>query len=323
MMTQPHQQPDREKFALIAQKFAPQARLRRIWPLTGGLSAEMTGLELELPGGEEQKIVVRRFGQAHTGPGLHPAAKEFRLLQITHAAALPTPRPYFLDTSGQILPTPYLVIEFVDGEMCLAPTDVTQHVTQMATHLAQIHTLHSPEVDLSFLEENDLVCPELRREPLPEVGSIWDEAQIRAVLARRQLLPTRPAVPSLLHGDFWPGNSLWRAGQLVAVIDWEDAALGDPLLDLARSRSEIAWIFGLEAMHQFTAHYQTLVPWDDADLPYWDLCAALCLWRLLGEDVGVAAAYFIPFGRTDITPQTIQADLTAFVNQALSAITGL
>ncbi len=31
---------------------------------------------------------------------------------------------------------------------------------------------------------------------------------------------------------------LWKDGQLVAVIDWEDAPLGDPLADVANSRLE-------------------------------------------------------------------------------------
>ena len=62
----------------------------------------------------------------------------------------------------------------------------------------------------------------------------------------------------LLHGDFWPGNILWRYGQLVAVIDWEDAALGDPLADVANSRLEILWAFGIDAMQSFTHYYQSL-----------------------------------------------------------------
>jgi aminoglycoside phosphotransferase (APT) family kinase protein len=37
----------------------------------------------------------------------------------------------------------------------------------------------------------------------------------------------------VLHGDYWPGNVLWRDGRLVGVIGWEEAAFGDPLADLA------------------------------------------------------------------------------------------
>jgi hypothetical protein len=60
------------------------------------------------------------------------------------------------------------------------------------------------------------------------------------------------------------------------VIDWEDAAVGDPLADLANGRLEILWAFGVDAMRSFTEHYKCVMPRTDyAALPYWDLCAAL------------------------------------------------
>jgi aminoglycoside phosphotransferase (APT) family kinase protein len=41
----------------------------------------------------------------------------------------------------------------------------------------------------------------------------------------------------------------------VAVIDWEDARLGDPLADLATARVELLCRYGDEAMEQFTNQY--------------------------------------------------------------------
>ena len=72
-----------------------------------------------------------------------------------------------------------------------------------------------------------------------------------------------------------PATCLWRDGRLVGVIDWEDAARGDPLADLANSRLEILWAFGDDAMHDFTRRYAALTPIDGSNLPYWDLYAAL------------------------------------------------
>ena len=63
--------------------------------------------------------------------------------------------------------------------------------------------------------------------------------------------------------------------RLAGVIDWEDAALGDPLADVANARLEILWAFGPEAMADFTQHYQSLTGQDFNGLPYWDLCAAI------------------------------------------------
>ena len=55
---------------------------------------------------------------------------------------------------------------------------------------------------------------------------------IRAVLAADQAdgLPRR-----LLHMDLRPENVLVRAGRPVAILDWSNALIGDPALDLARA----------------------------------------------------------------------------------------
>ena len=83
-----------------------------------------------------------------------------------------------------------------------------------------------------------------------------------------------PAV--LLHGDYWPGNTLWQRGTLVCVIDWEDAVLGDPLADVANARMELTMAFGPTAAADFTDQYRALVPaLDLTALPHWDLYAAL------------------------------------------------
>jgi Ser/Thr protein kinase RdoA (MazF antagonist) len=55
--------------------------------------------------------------------------------------------------------------------------------------------------------------------------------QLRAVLLevqrRASLLPT-----TVVHGDPWPGNAIHTARDEVTLIDWENAGLGVPLLDL-------------------------------------------------------------------------------------------
>jgi aminoglycoside phosphotransferase (APT) family kinase protein len=39
--------------------------------------------------------------------------------------------------------------------------------------------------------------------------------------------------PGLIHGDLWYGNLLMRDHRLTGVLDWEFAAIGDPLVDYA------------------------------------------------------------------------------------------
>jgi aminoglycoside phosphotransferase (APT) family kinase protein len=106
----------------------------------------------------------------------------------------------------------------------------------------------------------------------------------------------------------------------VAVIDWEDAALGDPLADFAISRFDVLCIFGREAMRSFTAQYRALMAIDYTDLPYWDLCAALRFVRMAGSDLAGWAAFYPLFGRHDITEHTLREHYTFFVTQALEKL---
>src|SRR2546429_7334483 len=46
--------------------------------------------------------------------------------------------------------------------------------------------------------------------------------------------PTVPAerAPALVHGDYHYGNMLFRGHEVAAILDWEIAEIGQPLLDL-------------------------------------------------------------------------------------------
>ncbi len=131
------------------------------------------------------------------------------------------------------------------------------------------------------------------------------EGQIREVLEAAWPLPQRNP-SALLHGDFWPGNLLWRDGQLVGIIDWEDAAIGDPLADVANSRLEVLWAFGVDAMRRFTEQYRALTSLDWTNLPYWDLCAALR-----------HAAHAADWANYAAGEQTTRAGYRWFITQAL------
>ena len=100
-----------------------------------------------------------------------------------------------------------------------------------------------------------------------------DERRLLALLAPRWPLP-RNNTPVVLHGDYWPGNTLWQDGRLTAVIDWEDTRRGDPLFDVSNARFEILMLFGAESMDVFTRHYEFLNPVDAGCLPWWDVYTA-------------------------------------------------
>jgi aminoglycoside phosphotransferase (APT) family kinase protein len=88
---------------------------------------------------------------------------------------------------------------------------------------------------------------------------------------------------ALLHGDFWPGNLLWRDGRLVAILDWEDAALGDPACDVAGCRLELLWKYGSITVARFTERYARRRPIDARRLAWWEVFVAAAGARFMGE----------------------------------------
>lgn len=307
------------KFEQVVQQIAPQSRLLRTWRLNGGISAEMTALEIEDPRGLVRKLIIRRPGKATLNQNRQAAYTEYRLLQMLRPHGLAAPAPCFLDISGKIFPAPYLVIDYIEGRPEFSPTDVASYTRQMAAYLARLHGLDCATLDLSFLPGlPEGLTAAFGERPVKPDQSLYEDC-IRDALESTWPFPRRNR-PALLHGDFWPGNLLWRDGQLAAVIDWEDAKTGDPLTDLAISRLDILWIFGREAMDSFTQHYLSLISLDNSWLPYWDLAAALRLVHLAGSNLAEWTAFFQPFGRGDITEQTIRNYYRFFVTQAFEKL---
>jgi aminoglycoside phosphotransferase (APT) family kinase protein len=313
-MPQAHQ-----TFEPLVQRLAPHSKLLRAWQLKGGISAQMTALEFERPNGQISKVIARQPSAGTLAHNPRAAHDEFKLLQLTHALGLATPTPYQLDQSGAIFPTPYLVIEYIEGAMEFAPTHLDDFTRQLAAQLAKIHSAAVSQLDLSFLPKDTAVFADHTGRRSTSMNESLDEGRIRNMVESAWPLPQRNP-PALLHGDYWPGNILWRDEQLVAVIDWEDAAVGDPLADFAISRLDILWILGFDAFESFTRYYQAMMPMDYTYLPYWDLCAALRLVHLAGANLAEWAAYFIPFGRHDITEQTFRDHYRFFVTQAFEKL---
>ena len=229
-------------FELVVQKFEPQSKLLRTWKLKGGVSAQVTALEIEQPDGYKQKMIVRQHGEVDLKHNPYIAADEFKLLQLLHSAGLAVPEPYYLDQSGEIFPTPYVVIEYIEGEPLFGTHDVADFIPQLARQLYRIHEVDCSKLDVSFLPQQEKRVAEMIGKRPVKVDEALDEGRIRDALEAVWPLPQRN-IGVLLHGDFWPGNILWRDGQLMGVIDWEDAAFGDPLADLANTRFELLWAF--------------------------------------------------------------------------------
>lgn len=297
-----------EKFDLLVRAIAPASRLLGAWALAGGVSAQVTALEVARPAGGVQRMVVRQHGAVDLAHNPQIAADEFRLLQLLHAAGLPVPQPYYCDQYGELFAKSLIVMEYIEGQTEVAPAAVPDAVRQLALYLARIHQLNEATLDLSFLPKQAAIYAERIGERPATVDAHFEEGRIRAILAAAWPWPQQNGA-GLLHGDFWPGNILWQEGRLAAILDWEDAQVGDPLADVANSRLEILWTWGPAALEGFTTHYQTQTALDFAGLPYYDLAAAL---RPMGK--------FTEWAADAAAAATMRDRLRWFITQAFDAL---
>ncbi len=264
------------RFSDLCARLYPEAILLHSERLTGGVSADVFRLDLELADGSTTSVVCRMHGEHHSG---HPAELEYRVLAALHEKGLKVPAPLLVDAGDGLLPDPWLVIAFVDGSSQVPEAQLAARISLMAEELAGIHATNTKGLP-------DL--PE-RLDPLPELFDFLpEEAEWTALRAHLQTLSgTRyNGPPSLLHGDYWPENLLWRDDAIVAVLDWEDAALGDPLSDVAVARVELRYRYGPPAMQWFTEAYAKFNEVDPLRLALWQVYVAAAaqkymgLWRL-------------------------------------------
>ena len=254
------------RYSVLLRRIDPQARLQRQRELAGGLSAQTIALEWLDAAGTPCTAVLRRIGGREHGRDWLTPAQHFGLLQHLHASGLTVPAPLLIDETCELLPEPWLLLGYLPGAPLLDPAEPAEFAASMARSLAQIHTCDPAAMSGRL--------PDVRPRVEQLIARPGADPRIAELFGRRGLPRARnPA--RLLHGDFWPGNLVWRGSVLHGVIDWADAALGDPLLDLSIARLELCWLLGEEVMQQFTRAYCEAVSCDLSELPYWDLLAAL------------------------------------------------
>ncbi len=213
----------------------------------------------------QQKLVARvapTAGDVQVFP-TYRLDHQFEVIRtVGELTDVPVPRVRWLEPTGDVLGTPFFLMDYVDG---VVPPDVMpytfggnwfadapaerQRELQDATVgvLAKLHSIPNAEKAFAFLSEGqqadqqgdtalrrhfnwvrswyDFAVPDIGRSPLLERTFEWLEDNWPEEVAARE--------PVLLWGDARVGNVLYRDFQPVAVLDWEMVTLGPRELDLA------------------------------------------------------------------------------------------
>jgi aminoglycoside phosphotransferase (APT) family kinase protein len=152
-----------------------------------------------------------------------------------HAAGLPAPAIPVQTADPVVDGRPFVLMEAVEGSR-IEKAGVEQRPLDIAGSAIQVlKRLHALPLDKTGIGEEAPVT--LQAEMLRWLWLI-DRApqelteragELGALLAER--VP-RERAATLVHGDYHYGNMLFRGPEVVAVLDWEIAEIGQPLLDL-------------------------------------------------------------------------------------------
>jgi aminoglycoside phosphotransferase (APT) family kinase protein len=209
---------------------------------------------------------------------------ESRLLSLLDRAGIPVPKP--LGFCADLGPSEdagkgCVVVDWVDGDVLIKHRLEADVARAYCDALRQIHTLDWRAAGLDSLPPQS--GPAIReREQIAsrlKAFGVFDLPHIRRL--REALDGRTPSAtePMLVHCDVNFGNFILQPGQrdeaprIAAVLDWEQAHLGDPLLDWGRLAAEdlLGNLDLSEAARQVMRASLESYGRSDEDLHYWTL----------------------------------------------------
>ncbi|MEP7105108.1 MAG: phosphotransferase family protein [Chloroflexota bacterium] len=186
--------------------------------------------------GDGERAVLRLPppGARIAGPADIP--RQGRLMKALSEAGLPAPRILAMSDQPVIDGRPFVLMEAISGdriEQVVGTVPDQQLVASAVAVLKRLHELPLARTGIGDEPPQPLEAEMMRWAWLMERAPA--ELTGRAPLLGGRLAETRPQAqaPTLVHGDYHYGNMLFRDGQVVGVLDWEIAQVGQPLLDLA------------------------------------------------------------------------------------------
>ncbi len=217
----------------------------------GGFSSETWFLNVRTaaaPG----SLVLRR--QATVGP-LEPydLAREVGVIEALQSSRVPVPRIRLFCTDSDVIGAPFVVMDRIEGTIPDYRTlpelphwhDASNRSAMGRALVRTLVALH--EVDWRSDPRLETLLPaHLRADTAPVI------ARVQAILAKLDEQVGRARIPPVLveaaawlreraphggdrvvvHGDYRVGNLIWQQNEIVGVLDWEGAGIGDPLEDL-------------------------------------------------------------------------------------------
>lgn len=248
---------------------AVAAHLRKHLPAMFGTEPIVFG---QFPGGKANltylaragsiEVVLRRPPLGPVAPGAHDMGREYRVLSVLHQAYPPAPRAYHLCEDPAVMGAPFVVMERRVGHVIRSewpagldagPSFRRRVAGNLVDGLADLHRVDPASIGLDSLGRPDgFVARQVagwtdrwrraRHDDVPAMDRLADRLA--------DSVP-EPQAAVLLHNDFKLDNTMLADdGSIVAVVDWDMATIGDPLVDLG---TMLAYWGGGDSVSAFAA----------------------------------------------------------------------
>ncbi len=189
---------------------------------------------------------------------------EIRVVQAMEKAGFPVPTVLWYDANGEWLERPFSIARRLPGTADVAELLETQNTGAILNRfidlLAQLHAMDPGVIGVDFLGT-----------PVPENAAAAQIAQFERNF-ERQRLEAFPATSylirwlkkhapradrvSVVHGDYRLGNFLFDDDGIIAILDWEQVHVGDPVEEIAFMYWSVWSLEGICPIDEFVRRYE-------------------------------------------------------------------
>lgn len=193
-----------------------------------------------------RSLVLRRPPPPPLPPGSNDVLREAGFLSAVGPAGVPVPRVLATGEAGELFDVPFYLMDMVDGVVltetlpdALASDDAPETMAfALVEAMVQLHQVDWRETSLAAKARPEAfnarhlkifarMAQDEQGQTLPDYAAVKDWLDARV---------PEPSAATIIHNDLRLGNVMWRPRAppcIAAILDWELAAIGDPLLDLA------------------------------------------------------------------------------------------
>lgn len=213
-----------------------------VTPMVGGGSCEVFAVDRG-----DARWVLRRAPRHASSATAHDVLREFRILDAIKDEPVRIARPVLACDDPNVFHAPFYVMERIDGVPVRStipeawtrePESQGRALEELIDALLAIHAVDWQARGLGDLAHTERYLERQSSRWLSQLESYGGRDLPEAHEIADWLDAQRPPdqSPTLYHGDYKLDNVLYAPDappRLLAVVDWEMASIGDPLVDLA------------------------------------------------------------------------------------------